>query len=297
MAARFDIDALRTLVAGTDAGSFARAAVQLGRSQSAVSMQLKRLEEQAGLVLFERKGRGLVLTEAGDALLHYARRIVELHDDAARALGAATRAATIRVGLPQDFAEDVLPEAMTLFAHHNPDVHVEVRAGRNHALEEEVRAGRLDLAIAFARPGTAAAGDSLVAMPMYWFKGTEPVSRADPSAPIPLVLFNHPCLFRQAALQALDKKGVPWRLALTTPSLPGVWAALRFGRGITARTAHAIPEGIYRIDDGGTLSSLPPLPPLPPLELRMFVRSDLSRTAARFRDVLASVVQRLAGHA
>src|ERR1700744_1847072 len=96
----FDIDALRLIVAGTELGSFARAAVQLGRSQAAVSMQLKRLEEQAGRPLFQRNGRGLVPTEAGEALLAYARRIVDLHDEAAVTLGSTAQAASNRIGPP-----------------------------------------------------------------------------------------------------------------------------------------------------------------------------------------------------
>src|SRR4051794_9352209 len=99
----FDMDALRAMVVGTELGSFARAAAQLGRSQSAISMQLKKLEEQAGKPLFRRNGRGLTPTEAGDALLTYARRIISLNDEAAVSLGATADAAAVRVGLPQDF--------------------------------------------------------------------------------------------------------------------------------------------------------------------------------------------------
>ena len=99
----FDMDALRTLVVGTELGSFARAASKLGRSQSAISMQLKKLEQQAGQPLLRRSGRGLVPTEAGDALLTYARRIVALNDEAAASLDATAAAASVRIGLPQDF--------------------------------------------------------------------------------------------------------------------------------------------------------------------------------------------------
>src|ERR1700753_682143 len=103
----FDIDALRPIVAGDDLKSFARAAVKLGRSQSAVSMQLKKLEEQAGQALFLRQGRGLVPPEAGEQLLTYARRILVLHDEAAASIGTPVTSASVRMGLPQDFFEDV----------------------------------------------------------------------------------------------------------------------------------------------------------------------------------------------
>src|SRR5262249_55193236 len=98
----FDMDALRTMVAGIELGSFARAASQLGRSQSAVSMHLKKLEKQAGRQLFRRNGRGLLPTEAGETLLIYARRIITLNDEAAASLGVPIGTAPVRMGLPQD---------------------------------------------------------------------------------------------------------------------------------------------------------------------------------------------------
>ncbi|QGZ66682.1 LysR family transcriptional regulator [Paraburkholderia acidisoli] len=283
MSTRFDIDALRTMVTGVNAGSFARAATQLGRSQSAVSMQLKRLEEQAGQTLFERQGRGLALTEAGDALLAYARQIVALHDEAAAALNARPVAATLRLGLPQDFFETVMPRAVTRFAKLRPDVHVEVRAGRNYALEEEVQAGKLDLALAFAQPGQSRSGTRLAMLPLGWYAGKRAPDLADRTTDVPLVLFDHPCLFRQTALRALDQKRRAWRLALTTPSLPGVWAALRFGHGVTVRTAHAVPRGVQALHEAG-------LPRLPALELRLHERAQAGGAAAELRDVLVAAV-------
>jgi DNA-binding transcriptional LysR family regulator len=283
----FDVEALRTMVVGTDLGSFARAAIQLGRSQSAVSMQLKRLEEQAGYALFQRSGRGLVPTEAGETLLAYARRIVAMHDEAGVALGATAASPAIRLGLPQDFFEDIMPDAIARFAALRPNVHVEVRAGRNYALEEEVNSGRLDVALAFAQAGRARVGELLASMPMFWF-GREDAGEivrtrgnglSDDS--LPLVLFDHPCLFRQAALQALDAADLRWRLALTTPSLSGVWAALRFGLGITVRTGHGVPDGIHKIVRG--------LPRLPALELRLLTGASLSPAASDFAEVLAAV--------
>jgi hypothetical protein len=100
------------------------------------------------------------------------------------------------------------------------------------------------------------------------------------------VLFDHPCLFREAALQALDRQGAPWRLALTTPSLPGVWAALAFGHGVSVRTAHRVPAGVR--DVGAELK----LPRLPLIDLRMVTRSGLSPASSELRDVLEAVVRR-----
>jgi DNA-binding transcriptional LysR family regulator len=285
MRPHFDIEALRTMVVGTELGSFARAAVQLGRSQSAVSMQLKRLEEQAGHILFQRNGRGLVPTEAGETLLAYARRIVAMHDEAGATLGATVAAPAIRLGLPQDFFEDVMPDAIGCFSKLQPNVHVEVRAGRNFALEEEFRAGRLDIALAFAEAGRARSGELLASMPMFWFGRDDAAEVAlGYQDGLPLVLFNHPCLFRQAALQALDAAAVRWRLSLTTPSLSGLWAAVRFGLGVTVRTMHGIPDGIRRLDSE--------LPRLPALELRILTGTDISPAASEFVNVLEAVTRK-----
>ena len=229
------MDALRTVVVGTDLGSFARAAVQLGRSQSAVSMHLKKLEQQTGTVLFRRSGRGLVPTEAGEAFIAYARRIIALNDEAALSMGAATTTASVRLGVPQDFFDDVMPATLRSFSKEYDTVHVDIRTGENHSIAEDVRAGRLDAAIAFVPPGSPAEGETLCHLPMRW------LATADTQAnlkrdPLPLVLFTHPCLFRQIALATLDKSRMRWRAALTTPSLPAVWSALRSGLGIAVRT-------------------------------------------------------------
>lgn len=280
----FDVDALRTMVVGTELGSFARAAAQLGRSQSAVSMQLKKLEEQAGRPLFRRQGRGLVPTEAGDALLAYARRIIALNDEAAASLGAPVTTAAVRMGLPQDFFEDVMPSTITRYARQRPGVHVEVRAGRNYALEEEVRAGRLDVALAFYPAGSDTHGTRIASLPLYWLGG-KGLSRPADGEALPLVLFDHPCLFRQTALQALDRKGLRWRLSLTTPSLSGVWATLRAMEGITVRTAHRVPAGVR--DIGPRLG----LPRLPRIELRMLTANELSPAAAELRDILDHTIR------
>ncbi len=282
----FDIDALRAVVAGIDLNSFARAAVQLGRSQSAISMQLKKLEQQAGTPLFVRKGRGLVPTEAGDALAAYARRIIALNDEAALALGVTVTTATVRLGLPQDFFDDVMPATLTAFAREYATVHVEVRAGPNHTLDEEIRAGRLDGAIAFFPEGTRAEGERLCKLPMRWLAHDGFRHRATGDQ-LPLVLFEHPCLFRQAALAALDRANRRWNVAVTTPSLPGIWGALRSNLGIAVRTGHAVPSDIRCLGNDRDL------PQLPSIELWMLRSKNASRAALDLCAILQRETMRL----
>ncbi len=275
----FDIDALRAVLAGIELRSFARAAVELGRSQSAISMQLKKLEQQAGTQLFVRKGRGLVPTEAGELLAAYARQIVALNDEAARSLGAAVSSETVRLGLPQDFFDDVMPATLSDYARDHPGVHVEVRAGPNHMLGEEVRAGRLDGAIVFFPEGSGGEGELLCSLPMRWLVHEDFGGRTEDER-VPLVLFDHPCLFRQAALGALDRADKRWRAAVTTPSLPGIWGALRSKLGIAVRTAHGLPADIRCAGEGFGL------PKLPAIELRLLRSQNASPAAQDLCDAL-----------
>ncbi len=279
MTTNFDIDALRAVVSGIEQGSFARAAVELGRSQSAVSMQLKKLEQQAGVQLFARKGRGLVPTEAGEAFTEYARQIISLNDEAARAVGAAVAPETVRLGLPQDFYDDVMPATLNAFSDLHPGVHVTVRAGNNDKLYDEIEAGRLDCAIAFFLKNSATKGELLCELPLLWLAHKD-FSELDKSALVPLVLFNHPCLFRQLALAALDKAGCRWRAVLTTPSLAAVWAALQSGFGVGVRVERRVPNDVVSV------GHWPALPYLPPVELRLIGSQSASPAAREMMDVL-----------
>ena len=281
MKATFDTESLRAIVAGADLGSFARAAVQLGRSQSAISMQLKKLEQQAGTQLFARQGRGLVPTEAGEALIAYARRIIALNDEAAAAVGASVSTALVRLGLPQDFFDDVMPAALTAFSQDHPNVQVDIRVGENHKLSEEVRSGRLDGAIAFFEDGVSNEGELLCTLPMRWLahESYPSVLSADS---VDLIMFDHPCLFRKAALSALDRSRQRWRMAMTTPSLLYVWSALRSNLGIGVRTEHGLPHDIVCLDDPSDL------PQLPAIELRLLRPKNAS---SRSRD-LCEILQR-----
>ncbi|MEC9345895.1 MAG: LysR substrate-binding domain-containing protein [Pseudomonadota bacterium] len=288
MGPAFDIDALRAVIAGTDLGSFARAAVQLGRSQSAISMQLRKLEQQAGTTLFVRKGRGLVPTEAGAALVTYARRIVALNDEAALALGSSVTGATVRMGLPQDFFDDVMPATLAAFGARHDTVHVEVRAGHNYGLADEVRAGRLDAAIAFTPAGTTGEGEVLCHLPLYWLAARS-LDRPDGDVPLPLVLFSYPCLFRQAAVSTLEREGRRWRAALTTPSLPGIWAALRAGLGVGVRTGHGLPADIACLDRSAGL------PELPSIEIRLLRAPGAGTLAQELGDALRQETLRAFG--
>lgn len=278
----FDIDALRTMVEGIDLGSFTIAASKLGRSQSAISMQLKKLEDRSGVQLFTRKGRGLVPTEAGEILLAFARKIVALNDEAAVALGIIGSEASVKLGLPQDFFDIILPDTINAFEAHYESVHVDVRAGRNYMLADDVQAGRVDAAIAFFPDGSNGHGDLIATLPLHWICSDDLSSCFDGDR-LPLVLFDHPCLFRSAALAALEKSDFNWRVALTTPSLPGIWAAVRAGQGISLRTLHGLPEGVR------VAPSNLGLPTPPSIEVRLLTNTSSSSASQTLADTLRTV--------
>ncbi|MDJ0749564.1 MAG: LysR family transcriptional regulator [Woeseiaceae bacterium] len=279
MTTTFDIDALRAMIIGIEHGTFARAAIELGRSQSAISMKLKKLERQSGVRLFVRKGRGLVPTEAGEAFANYARRIIALNDEAAKSVGANVAPETIRLGMPQDYFDDVMPATLRAFSAKHPNVHVNIRAGNNHTISEEIEAGRLDGAIAFFPKSAADKGQLLCDLPLLWVAHKD-MQEPDGDSPVPLVLFNHPCLFRQAALAALDGAGERWRTVLTTPSLPAVWSALRSKFGVGVRIGHNLPDEILDVSDWRRL------PPMPPVELRLLQSKTASPLARELTVML-----------
>ena len=144
-----DLDALRAFVTGVELGAYARAADRLGRSTSAVSAQLKKLEDQVGIPIFRKAGRGLALTDGGETLLAYARRLLDLNDEAMNAVQGVALEGWVRLGLQEDFGEAILPRVLGRFARAHPKVRVEGRIARNAELVEKTMSGRLDLALAW----------------------------------------------------------------------------------------------------------------------------------------------------
>lgn len=253
-----DMDALRTLIAADRLGSLNRAADRIGRSQSAVSQQMRKLETQIGQPLFRRQGRGVVPTDAGELMLSYARRILELNDEAVSAIRGSAIEGAVRFGLPGDFAESWLPVALGQFKRTHPGVRVDIAVDGNGALLERLDGGELDLVLAMGR-GHRADAERLVTLPMVWIGPSGVDVRPRAGASLDLALYKPPCLFRKAGTEALDKAGIPWRLAYTTGSLQSLWAGVAGGLGITPRTMVGVPSALRRL---GERDGLPPLPPV-----------------------------------
>ncbi|HHB1428168.1 LysR substrate-binding domain-containing protein [Serratia odorifera] len=256
----FDLDDLRSFVTGIELGSFARAAQRLGRSTSAVSAHLKKLEQQVGAPILRKSGRGMVMTEAGEMLLGYARRLLELNDEAACAVRGWDLHGTVRLGLQEDFGETFLPQVLGSFARAHPRVRIEARIARNAELLDWVINGQLDLSLAWDSGVSTPFQQALGQRMMRWIAPPEfAVAPWQASGqPLPLVVFDAPCLMRSAATQALDRAGIPWRIAFTSRSLNGIWAAVSAGLGVTVRTEAGMPAGVTPLPAG----QLPALSPL-----------------------------------
>ena len=281
-----NMDVLRTFVIGLELGSFSKAAQRLGRSQSAISTQLRRLEEQVGKPLLKKSGRGLKLTTAGESMFSYAKRILELNDEAIDGLRDAEVEGWVRLGIPQDFAEGWLTSVLARFARAHPKVRVEVRAEQNVLLMERLRDGELDLTLAWDGKDETVQVEKLMVLPMVW------IGRPDwggikslGSEPLPLVAFEPPCVFRSAGIDALDAAGISWRLAFTSPSLAGLWAATGAGLGITLRSTVALPKTLTVLKPGA--SGLPTLPKVALTLCKTKADSAVNRLSEILRETIA----------
>jgi DNA-binding transcriptional LysR family regulator len=280
----FDLDVLRSFVTGVELGSFAQAADRLGRSTSAVSAQLRKLEAQAGAAVFRKAGRGLALTEAGETMLAYARRLIDLNDEAAGAMRGADLEGWVRLGMPEDFGEAVLPDVLGRFSRAHPKVRIEARVARNAELLGQAAENRLDLALVWNDGSSATRGETVSDVQLRWIGPTAAhhIWQAGSGEPLPLVVFEAPCIVRSAATAALDRAGIPWRVVFTSPSLGGLWAAVSAGLGYTVRTGIGLPAGLRALGagEGG-------LPKLPSLALSL-CRGDLDHGSPA--DLLAGIV-------
>lgn len=270
-----DLDVLRSFTLGIELGSFAKAAGRLGRSTSAVSAQLKKLEEQAGTAIFIKAGRGLALTAAGETLLAYAHRLLALNDEAVTAVHGVMAAGWVRIGLQADVSETLLPAILGRFARTHPQVRVEVRVARNAELMEKIAQGQLDLALAWDDGEAAAHKERIAELPMHWIAARDPRWQRNGNAPVQLVAFDDVCRFRSAATGALERAGMAWQIAFSSPNLSGVWAGVAAGFGLTVRTRLGLPANLCVLND-----EQDGLPALPSVALALFRKDAVAAPAA-----------------
>ena len=249
-----DIEALRSFIAFVDTGSFTRAAKQTYRTQSAISMQMKRLEEDTGHILFVKEGRNLGLTEQGQQLVSYARRLVSLHDEALGHFSAHLQHPPLTIGCPDDYAESVLPSIIELIREELPTQNLHIICECITHFRFMLDQGKFDLAI-LTRAPDAEEGYLLKHDSGVWVKGAK-VEKVENANPLSLVLYEPDCKFHSAAIDGLEKQGRDYRIMCSSSSATAIKSLLRKGQGISAMALSSVSYGLEIIQE----SSLPALP-------------------------------------
>lgn len=264
---------LKSFVAIAENGTFSHAAETVGRTQSALSLQIKKLEESLGCSLFVRTSRSVKLTEQGEIFLGYAKQMIALQWEAYSRLKEPDVAGEIRFGTPEDFATHYLPNVLASFRQHHPRIQLNVSCDLTLNLMKGFARNEYDVILVKRDPQTVKGGSRVWREPLVW-------AAADhyrPEKPLSLVLSPQPCIYRARALAALDRAKKPWHISYTSPSLAGTLAAVKAGLGITVLPANMLPTGIHPIRKEIKL------PELADSEIALVKRDNLPKAA----DMLA----------
>jgi len=236
---------LRTFTTIVQLGGFTQAGALLGRSQPAISLQIKRLEELLDTRLFQRSN-GLQVTEEGEVLLSFAQRILDLNDSAVARLAKSHISGQVRLGIPNDFEVSFLPRLLSQFGQAHPDVALEVNCDLSVQLLQDFQQGRYDLVLATdsleESSGPASSGDefheTIVWVTNGHFQWPE-------NQPLPLVVYPVGCRYRKQIIHQLNKAGIAWRIAYSSSSLLGIQAAIEAGLGVSALARSTVPQGLH----------------------------------------------------
>lgn len=257
-----DLTALRSFVAVADTGGVTRAAGYLSLTQSAVSMQLKRLEELLGARLLERQGRGVTLTTAGEQLLSVARRMLDLNDEALRRLSSAADMREISIGVPHDIVYPAMPVVMRQFAAAEPTMKLHLVSSLTLTLKERFAKGEMD-AILTTEVGCDPGGETLTMLPLVWVGA--PGGQAWRRRPLRLA-FERNCIARRDVQQALDDAGIAWEMAVDSESYRTVGAVVSADLAVHAMLEGTSIDLVEHVPHGGSL------PELQALNVNVYVR-------------------------
>jgi DNA-binding transcriptional LysR family regulator len=242
-------DLLRVFLVLAETGNVTRTAFDVGRTQSAVSLQLKRLEESVGKPLFERGPRGVMLTDSGRQLLPYARRIVDLMDETTAAMRRKPLDGLVRIGIPEEYGHTILPRALGAFAESHPSVDVTVMCGYTAQQMEALENDRLDLAVVFDWSAQVH-GEVLFIDPTVW--ATSTVHRLHERNPMPIAVYGRSSWCTEFAIRSLEQHGLPYRIAYSCDTSGGLKIAVTAGLGIAPLSRSNIPADCREltVDDG-----------------------------------------------
>jgi len=247
MSAPLDIDQLQTFVAIVDTGSFTKAADKVFKTQSAVSMQMRRLEERIGKQLFTKDGRGNRLTGEGDRLLNYARRMIRLNNEAIAAFDDNRLEGTLRIGTPDDYADRYMPGIIDRFARTHPNVELYIICEPSVDLADKLAKGELDIALVTYNP-RARQSDVVRSEPLCWVASAN--HPLPDNAPVPLAVGRRDCQWRQAACVALESVGRDYNILFTSWSSTVVAAAVLAGMAVSVLPEISTSHGHESVDAG-----------------------------------------------
>ena len=236
--AMLDLELLRSFVSVIDAGGFTRAGERFHRTQSTVSQQIKRLEEDVGQPLLNRNGKDVTPTEAGERLLSYARRLLSLAEEARDVMARPGSEGAIRLGVPEDFAAYRLAKLLAAFSRSHPALRLDVRADQSTHLKRDLERGELDLAL-FKRAAGEGTGIAVWPERVHWVT-SKSRPRDTSTGSVPLIGFPAGCLYRSRAIHALESVGRAWHMAYSSSSLAGIQAAVAAGMGLSILSEIAI---------------------------------------------------------
>lgn len=232
MSKNIDLDLLRTFLNIHALGSFHAAGERLGRTQPAISLQMRRLEEMLGKPVFERAGKRVQLSPVGEVLLEHARKMIDMNDEAYLRIRGENASGILKIGAPEAITSTHLPRILSLFARSHPSVSLEITSGMTEELLEQHHQGEYDIVI-FKKDGSKSdIGETIHQEKLRWVCSVGLGGLSDPV--LPVILSPPPCLYRKKMLEALERGKIKWRTVMTTASLAGRMGAALAGLGVTA---------------------------------------------------------------
>lgn len=280
-----DLELLRSFVSVVEAGGFTRAGERVHRTQSTVSQQIKRLEDDLGQQLLDRSGKDVLPTEAGERLLSYARRLLALAEEARDVVGRPSTEGAVRLGIPEDFALYRLPRLLGSFSRARPGLRLDVRADQSLNLKRDLDRGDLDLVL-FKRE--AGGSDAIAVWPerVYWVNSKNHPCNAKADS-LPLIFFPGGCLYRTRAIHAIEATGRRWHMAYSSSNLAGIQAAVAAGLGLSILSEISIQA------DHRKLTARDGFPPIERTELALIAAPHASPATLRLAETLAEFCDQL----
>ncbi len=276
---------LKSFIAIAETGTFSQASEIIGRTQSAVSLQIKKLEEGLGCELFNRTHRRVSLTEQGELFLSYAKRMVALQWEVFSRIREPDIQGEISFGTPEDFATHYLPSVLARFREHHPSIQLNVGCDLTLNLIDGFNQGKYDVILVKRDPQSLKGGTKVWREPLVWVAA----DHYTPQEPLSLVLSPYPCIYRARALAALDRAKKSWHISYTSPSLAGTVAAVKAGLGISVLPANMLPSGVHPIRNQMKL------PDLADAELALIRCDQLSQAGEMFAEYIVHSLEHING--